>query len=99
MRRFHAVFIVNSIQKLSLHRAQGGRQQRCSIDRAMEALTGVRKCLTIYLQMFGFFTIFVNFIQEPAQAGRPGASSGVKARITGEMSAGCPRNALYLGEV
>ena len=97
MCRLHAVFIVNSIQKLSLHRAQGGRQQRCAVDRAVEGQTGVRKSLIISLQSFVLYTIFVNVTQNPAQAGQLAASHGVKPGITLEMSAGVPRNALYMG--
>ena len=97
MCRFHAVYIVNSIQKLSLHRAQGGRQRRCAVDRAVEGQTGVRKSLIILLQSFVLYTIFVNVTQNPAQTGQPAASHGVKPGINVEMSAGVPRNALYMG--
>ena len=44
-----AVSFNNSVLKLSLPRARGARQRRCSIDRAAEALTEVKEfCNIIY---------------------------------------------------
>ena len=69
-RRLHRQFR----PELSLHKAQGGRQQRCSIDRGVEPRTRVRKSLNLYLQSYVLFTIFVKCAQNTAQAGRAATS-------------------------
>ena len=49
-----AVFIDNSVLKLSLRRARGARQRRCSTDRAAEALTEVKEFWT-FIYKFTYF--------------------------------------------